>query len=121
VSDPVDAVFGAFFGGKQHPAAMMVVCCALLHGLTSQRARGMRDAFGVSEALVKHWQAWWRTLPLSPFWKTVRGRLSPSFNTRALPITLLDSFPGEPQEKLISLLRLLLPLSSRSAPGSQAF
>jgi hypothetical protein len=63
---------------------------------------------------------WWQGLRLSAFWKSVRGHLAPDFKEQDVPASLLESFGGDARKRLVSLLRLLLPLSSRSAPGSRA-
>jgi len=109
-----------FMGGKQHVAAVMVLCSAMLHGVTGRRAARIRERFGVSRSVAEHWRGWWRRLELSPFWRSVRGRLAPAFEAGALPASLLGAFAGEAGERLVSVLRFLLPVTSGSAPGGQA-
>jgi hypothetical protein len=104
----------------QHVAAVMVVCSAMLHGVSGRRAARIRAQFGVSRAVVEHWRGWWRRLPLGAFWKHVRGRLPVAFDGRGLPHSLLDVFGGEARERLVALLRFLSPVTSRSAPGRLA-
>jgi hypothetical protein len=113
-----------FLGGKQHISAMIVLCSAMLHGLTPRRQRRLETEFdvsrGTSRAIVRHWQNWWKRLPLSAFWRTVRGRLPATLDQRALPGSLLRVFKGNAGEQLTSLLGLLSPLTSKTAPNSQA-
>ena len=113
-----------FLGGKQHISAMIVLCSAMLHGLTPRRQGRLETEFdvsrGISRAIVRHWQNWWKRLPLSTFWRTVSGRLPATLNQRALPGSLLRVFKGNAGDQLTSLLRLLSPLTSKTAPNSQA-
>lgn len=113
-----------FLGGKQHISALIVLCSAMLHGLPPRRQRRLETEWGVrrgiSRAIVGHWQSWWKHLPLSAFWKTVRGRLPATLDQHSLPGSLLRIFTGNARERLTSLLGLLSPLTSRTAPNNQA-
>jgi hypothetical protein len=109
-----------FLGRKQHVSAMLVVCSAMLCGLRGRRLRKVREYWGVSPDLAAHWKAWWSVLPVTAFWKKVRGGFSATFRENALPVSLLEVYRGAASERLTSVLRLLLPLTSSSAPGNQA-
>ena len=93
-----------FLGGQQHISATIVLCSAMLHGLTPRRQRCLETEFdigrGISRAIVRHWQNWWKRLPLSAFWKTVRGRLPATLDARALPGSLLRVFKGNAGQQL---------------------
>jgi hypothetical protein len=71
---------------------------------------------GVSRRTIERWREWWLNgFVRSPFWKAARGLLRAPIDENRLPLSLLSSFSGESEkEKLIELLRFLLPLT---APG----
>ena len=102
-----------FLGRKVFVAAVVVLVSALRHGATPKRAAMLRELVGVSRRTVERWREWWQDgFVRSPFWKAVRGRLKTPVDREALPLSLLNAFSGqEEKDRLISLLRLLLPLT----------
>lgn len=107
-----------FLGRKVFVAAVVVLVSALRHGATPKRAAMLRELVGVSRRTVERWREWWQNgFVRSPFWKAVRGRLKTPVDREALPLSLLNAFSGEGEKTgLISLLRLLLPLSTPMQP-----
>jgi hypothetical protein len=102
-----------FLGRKVFVAAVVVLVSALRHGATPKRVAMLRELVGVSRRTVERWREWWQNgFVRSPFWKAVRGRLKTPVDSEALPLSLLNMFSGkEAKIRLISLLRLLLPLT----------
>jgi hypothetical protein len=84
------------------------------HGATPKRMSQLRELVGVSRRTVERWRAWWLNgFVQSPFWKAVRGLLRAPINETQLPLSLFRSFSGESEkDKLIKLLRFLLPLTA---------
>jgi len=61
------------------------------------------------------WRQWWtEKLPETSFWRAVVGTLMPPLERSQLPASLLERFAGDPQERLLTLLRYLKPISTAS-------
>lgn len=107
-----------FLGRKVFVAAIVVLVSALRHGATPKRVAMLRELTGASRRTVERWRQWWQDgFVRSPFWKAVRGRLKTPVDRKTLPLSLLNVFSGQEEKTgLISLLRLLLPLSTPMQP-----
>lgn len=107
-----------FLGRRRHVAAMVILLSALTHGVTARRGRILREVLGVSARTVTRWRTWWRADFLAtPFWRHERGRFGAL--DRPLPAALLDAFDGRSlRERLILLLRFLVPLRAGYPPGA---
>lgn len=101
-----------FLGRKVYLAAIVVLTAAMRCGPTPVRMRRLRELVGVSRHTVTRWRRWWSDgLPTTPFWRAIAGMLMPPVVVRELPASLLERFGGPPEDQLLSLLRLLGPLS----------
>ena len=101
-----------FLGRKVYLAPVVVVVSAMRHGATAARMRKLRDLFGVSRRTVERWRAWWReTFAESPFWRIASAAFMPPVEVRRLPASLLERFSGDDEAQLVSLLRLLGPIT----------
>ena len=107
-----------FLGRKVFVAAVVVLVSALRHGATTKRVAMLRELVGTSRRTVERWREWWQNgFVRSPFWKAVRGRLKNPVDIKTLPLSLLNAFSGQEEKtKMISLLRLLLPLTTPMQP-----
>jgi hypothetical protein len=103
-----------FLGRKVFIGAVVVLISAMRHGATPKRMAQLRELVGVSRRTVERWREWWlHGFVRSPFWKAARGLLRTPIDEKQLPLSLLISFPGaSDKEKLIGLLRFLLPLTT---------
>ncbi len=91
---------------------MVVLISAMQRGLTAARLRQLRELVGVSHRTVARWRDWWiEVFTESPFWRT-RGALVPSVKQEELPTSLLQSFKGACEQKLLSMLRFLAPVTT---------
>ncbi len=62
------------------------------------------------------WRGWWRTtFVASPFWRVAAAAFMPPVDQARLPASLLKRFSGGVAERLIALLRLLLPITGGGA------
>jgi hypothetical protein len=106
-----------FLGRKVFMGAVVVLISAMRHGATPKRMAQLRELVGVSRRTVERWREWWQNgFVRSPFWKAARGLLRAPIDEKQLPLSLLSSFSGESdKEKLIELLRFVLPLTSTTA------
>jgi hypothetical protein len=107
-----------YFGRKVYLAAVIVLCTAMQHGVTPQRAFELKQAVGVSRKTLCRWREFWQELFVkTSFWRQAKSRFLPPVVEGKLPQSLLLRFTGEPSVKLCSLLRFLAPLTTKSAGG----
>ncbi|HJL14133.1 MAG TPA: hypothetical protein RMH99_00685 [Sandaracinaceae bacterium LLY-WYZ-13_1] len=106
-----------FLGRRVYLGAVVVLLSTMRHGGTAKRQAKLHELFRVSPRTVQRWRWWWReTFLQTPCWKSARGRLRTPIEATALPDELLERFAGGDEARLLGLLRLLLPLSTRG-PG----
>ena len=105
-----------YFGRKVYLAAVIVLCTAMQHGVTAQRAAQLQQAVGVSRQSLARWREFWQQLFVhTPFWQQARSRFLPPVEQGELPQSLLLRFTGELATQLGSLLRFTAPLTTNSA------
>ena len=103
-----------FLGRKVYLAATVAVATVLVRGAERGAVKLLRGTLGVSWSTLARWRRWWQELTGSGFWKRLGGQLPVGLDVAALPTSLLDSFAGDPAERLLRLLRLLGPLTGSS-------
>ncbi len=110
-----------FLGRRVYLGAVVVLVSAMLNGPTPRRVAKLRELLGVSERTLRRWQSWWRTaFAESAFWKAAAGRFATPVATGGLPLSLLDRFAGDERDRLVAALRLLSPITTRSARVAMA-
>ena len=103
-----------FLGRKVYLGAVVVLISAMRQGATA--ARQLSAQFGVSRRTIARWREWWwGAFAASPFWRVGRSGFMPPVDEARLPASLLERFAGEAAAQLISLLRLLLPITGGAA------
>lgn len=111
-----------FLGRKVYLGAVVALISAMLHGATPPRLTRLKALFGVSPRTVARWRAWWQTaFAAMPFWKAAAGRFAAPVDPGGLPLSLLERFEGDDQQRLTALLRFLSPTTTSSAGGAMAF
>jgi hypothetical protein len=102
-----------FLSRRVYASVVVVLMTALRHGTTPARMAVLRQTVGVSRRTVERWRQWW----LQDFaWKAARGRFAALLDLKTLPLSLLNAFREESeQKKTIALLHFLLPLTTTSA------
>ena len=103
---------------RVYVGAVVVLIAALAEGATPSRLRRLRQLVGdVSRRTVERWRRWWReSFPQTPFWREHRAHFAAAIATERLPTSLLERMPGtEMRARLITLLRLLTPITTPSA------
>ena len=104
------------FLGRRVYFGAAIVLSVMDKALTSERLGQLKRLLGVDRRTVRRWQRWWReSFPRTALWSTTRGRLMPPVDESALPASLLGRFCGDLPSQLISLLRLVSPLTTCSA------
>lgn len=102
-----------FLGRRVYLGAVIVLACAMQQGATPVRASRLRELLGVSLRTLARWRAWWRTAFVeSAFWKAARAFLSPTVDESGFPLSLLERFSPDEEERLAALLRFVRPLST---------
>jgi len=105
-----------FLGRKVYLGAVVVLIAALRCGPTPARMRHLAELVGVNRRTVMRWRRWWcEELPATPFWRAASGTLLPPVPRSELPAALLERFTGSAQERLLGLLRFILPITTGSA------
>lgn len=106
-----------FLGRRVFAGAVVILLSALQHGATPKRMAKLFEIVPVSRRTMERWRRWWQEdFVHSRFWKAACGLLKkPVMNSR-LPLSLLQAFASrKPKDRLVDLLRFVLPLTTCSA------
>jgi hypothetical protein len=104
-----------YLSRKVYLGAVVVLITAMRCGPSPARIRLLRQLVGVSRHTVARWRKWWREmLPATLFWQAAAGTLMPPVIIEDLPASLFECFTGSCQERVLSLLRWLSPVSAGS-------
>ena len=104
-----------FLGRRVYVGLMVVLVSAMRHGPNRQRLRELKESLGIDARTVQRWCRFWREIfRASPFWKAARGRLIPAVDEATLPLSILDRMSGDGTERVVSLLRVLSPITRTS-------
>jgi hypothetical protein len=102
-----------FLGRRVYLGAVVVLAAAMQQGATPARASRLRELLGVSLRTLARWREWWKAAFVdSAFWKAARAFLSPPVAESCLPLSLLERFGPDEEERLVALLKFLRPLST---------
>lgn len=111
-----------FLGRKVYLGAVVVLITAMLHGPTPARLARLAALIGASPRTIARWRAWWQTtFAEMPFWKAAAGRFATPIDIESLPLSILERFVGDDQQRLAAVLRFLSPITTSSAGASMAF
>jgi len=103
-----------FLGRRAYVGAVGLVVAAMQ--ASAAAARQLSELYGVSRRTIARWRAWWRhAFVASAFWRVVAAAFMPPVDEARLPAALIERFSGGPADRLIALLRLLLPLTGGTA------
>lgn len=102
-----------FLGRRVYLGAVVVLAAAMQQGATPTRARRLRELLGVSLRTLARWREWWKTAFVeSAFWKAAKAFFSPVVDESGSPLSLLERFGTDEEERLVALLRFVRPLST---------
>ncbi len=111
-----------FLGRRVFYGAVVVFLAALRQGPTAFRARRWSELLRVSRRTLARWCEWWRTtFAESAFWQQARGLLEQPIAASALPLGLLQRFPGNELSQLQALLCFIAPITAATALFGGAF
>lgn len=79
-----------FLGRKLYLGIIVILLCAREQGLSAHARHRLLDQLDIWPQTLARWQHWWtRQIPATRWWTTLRGRLIPALDVRALPGALL--------------------------------
>lgn len=108
-----------FLGRRVYVGVVLVLVMAMEQGLADFRTNRLARELGVSRRTLERWRRWWREVfPATPVWRAARGRVWPPVRDTELPAGLLERIAGSPQDRVLGVLRLLLPLSGLVVPDT---
>jgi hypothetical protein len=103
-----------FLGRKVYVGAVVLLASALQHGPTRKQVAELAALLGASRRTLVRWRRWWSTMfTASRFWTSLRGRFVPAVDESAIPASLLLRVLATDEPTVVTLLRLLAPLSTR--------
>jgi hypothetical protein len=101
-----------FLGRHVYLATVVTLISAMQLGLTPSRLARLSAVPGLDRRTLARWRTWWRhTFTESPFAPVAMAAVVPPIDVAALPVSLLDRFDGDLEQRLLSLLRFLGPLT----------
>ena len=108
-----------FLGRKVYLGVIVILITALEHGLTPKRRQGLIETLDIWPQALSRWRQWWREIFLtSRCWQAERGHYIPPVDNAQLPGALLGRLAGgNLKQRLCKLLRLLIPITTRSWSG----
>jgi hypothetical protein len=110
-----------FLGRKVYLATVVTWISAMLLGTTPARLARLSAVPGIDRRTLVRWRAWWRSTFTDGWFQPVAAAaFMPPLDIAGLPVSLLDRFAGDIEQKLTALLRFLAPLTG-GASAMQAF
>jgi hypothetical protein len=109
-----------FLGRKVYAGAVVVLATALQHGPSKKSVTALSSLLGITRRTLVRWRRWWSTaFATSRFWASLRGRFVPVVDEASMPASILSRMLAtEDTERLVALLRVLAPMTTR--PGLEA-
>lgn len=94
--------------------AVVLLAAALQHGPTKKRVTELAALLGTNRRTLARWRRWWSTMfAASRFWTSLRGRFAPAVDEATMPASLLSRVLATDEPTVVTLLRLLAPISTR--------
>lgn len=103
-----------FLGRRVYLGAVVVLASAMQHGVSAFRAARLKELLGASRQTLERWRTWWlEAFPTSRFWQSLRGRFVPAVDEATMPASLLSRVVATDEPAVVTVLRLLAPISTR--------
>ena len=109
-----------FLGRKVYVGAVVVLATVFQYGPSKKSVTALSSLLGITRRTLVRWRRWWSTaFATSRFWTSLRGRFVPAIDEAAMPAAMLSRMlASDDSERLVALLRMLAPVSTR--PGLEA-
>jgi hypothetical protein len=102
-----------FMGRRVYAGLVVVLVSAMVHGLTPERVKSLREALGIDRRTLERWRQWWLVTFLeSSFWREARARFMPPLCHKTMPLSLCQSFEVQRRDRLLDLLKFLAPITT---------
>jgi hypothetical protein len=103
-----------FLGRKVYLGAVVLLAATLQHGPTKKRVAELAALLGANRRTLVRWRRWWSTMfAASRFWTSLRGRFVPAVDEATMPASLLSRVLATDEPAVVTLLRLLAPVSTQ--------
>ncbi len=101
-----------FLGRKVYVATVVVLIAILRDGVSDARLERLSEVVSVDRRTIERWRRGWRdTFPATPGWRGAGAARMPPPDGMQLPAALINRFGGDPQDRLVALLRFLGPVT----------
>lgn len=105
-----------FMGRRVYAGLIVVLISAMVHALSAERVRCLREKLEIDRRTLERWRQWWRDhFVRSSFWKAARARFMPPLCQKTLPWSLGVRFELERSDRLLVLLQFLAPITTPAA------
>jgi hypothetical protein len=104
-----------FLGPKVYLATVVTLVTAMQQGVTAARVQRLPAELDIDRRTLGRWRKWWLDTFAGPFRPTAMAAFMPPLDLAGVPTTLFERFAGAASERLVSLLRLLAPLTGGAA------
>ncbi|HET7238385.1 MAG TPA: hypothetical protein VFI76_05125 [Terrimicrobiaceae bacterium] len=105
-----------FLGRRVYVGLVVVLVSAMVHGLSAERVRRLREVLNIDCRTLERWRQWWLdNFVRSTFWKAARARFMPPLCEQTLPWSLCVRFAVERRDRLLALLQFLAPITTPAA------
>ena len=105
-----------FLGRRVYAGLVVVLVSAMIHGLSAERVRRIREVLEIDGRTLERWRQWWLdNFVRSSFWKAARARFMPPLCEQTLPWSLCGSFQVVRRDRLLALLQFLAPITTPAA------
>ena len=103
-----------FLGRKVYLGTVVLLAAALQHGPTKKRVTELIALLGTNRRTLVRWRWWWSTIfATSRFWTSLRGRFAQAVEEATMPASLLSRVLASEEPAVVTMLRLLAPVSTR--------
>jgi hypothetical protein len=110
-----------FLGRRIYLATVVTLISALMLDTTPSRLARLSVVPGLDRQTLARWRTWWRsTFTHGHFAAVAKAAVATPIDIAGLPVSLLERFAGDIEQKLTALLRFLGPLSG-GASARRAF
>lgn len=111
-----------FLGRKVYLGVVVVLVAAMRHGPKGKRVSKLHEELGIDRRTLKRWQEWWlETFVETKFWRAARGHLMPPVDEKSLPLSLVERFEARTPERLVDLMKFLMPITTTWGEAEIAF
>ena len=100
------------FLGRRVYLALAVVLVSGRHAGQTPAAARLTRTLDIPVRTLERWRRWWRDdFQKTPLWQAACARFMPPVATERCPVSLLERFAGNAEDRLMRLLVFMSPLT----------